>query len=185
MSISIWDKLHLPTLHRNKSTVQSQIPPQTSTRQILLPLQPINPQQPTPHPIFPPHNRLRQTHANPTKHKKRPLPPKRINHNHKNKPIQQFRVREELERAPGRSLLDEAREVDPEFHQAFVGLGEGVDEEHEEEAGVDADVVVPDCADGVDVGAVVCADAFVLWSGEVVSRYLGRIEMVVDTYGKT
>lgn len=35
---------------------------------------------------------------------------------------------------------------------------EGVDEEHEEKAGVDSDVVVADGADGVDVGAVVGAD---------------------------
>ncbi len=47
--------------------------------------------------------------------------------------------------------FEEGGHVDPFLHPIFAGAREGVDEEHEQEAGVDADVIVSDGADGVDV----------------------------------
>jgi len=47
--------------------------------------------------------------------------------------------------------FEESGHVNPFLHPEFAGACEGVDEEHEEEAGVDADVVVADSADGIDI----------------------------------
>ena len=43
----------------------------------------------------------------------------------------------------------------------LIGPAEWVDKEHQEETRVDANVIVPHRADGVDVGAVVGADVHV------------------------
>lgn len=47
--------------------------------------------------------------------------------------------------------FEESGHIDPSLHPEFVGARERVDEEHEEKAGVDTDVVVAHGADGVDI----------------------------------
>ena len=111
--------------------------------------------QPIPHPILTPHHPQRNRVSNPKKHKQRPLPPKRVNRHAKYEPIRQFRVGEEIEGSCGCHGFQPLGHVDPALHPVFVGAGERIDEEHEEESGVDAYVVVSYGADGVDVGAVV------------------------------
>lgn len=119
--------------------------------------------QSIPHLILLFHHKRRKLDAHAQENKQRPLPPKRIDSNAKREPPDQFRVREEIKGSRGALGLDKLGHVDPELHPVRRGTGEGVDEEHEEDAGVDANVEVADCADCVYVGAVVCADGSVLW----------------------
>lgn len=64
----------------------------------------------------------------------------------------------------GRLRLDPPRHVDPALHPRLVRARQRVHQEHQQQARVDADVVVADGADGVDVGAVVRADTDLLGS---------------------
>lgn len=64
----------------------------------------------------------------------------------------------------GRLGLDPARHVDPTLHSRLLRARERIHQEHEQQARVDADVVVPHRADGVDIGAVVRTDTDLLES---------------------
>lgn len=111
---------------------------------------PLHP-QPIPNPILPLHHPQWQRAPHPKKHKRRPLPAKRIDHDTKHKPIDQLRVGEEIKGTGGGVGFQKGGHVNPFLHPKFAGAREGVDEEHEEEAGVDADMVVADGTDGVNV----------------------------------
>ena len=64
--------------------------------------------------------------------------------------------------ATGRFRLQPARHVDPAHHPGLARARQRIHQEHQQQARVDADVVVTDGADGVDVRAVVRADADLL-----------------------
>lgn len=74
--------------------------------------------------------------------------------------------------------FEETGHVDPFLHPEGRGAGEGVDEEHEEDSGVDSYVPVSDGADGVDVGAVVGADGGVArgWGGVSEIVFYGKLK---------
>lgn len=109
------------------------------------------------------HNLPRQRSTDPHEHKRRPLPPEGINHDHEDKPVNQLSISKELERSTRRSLLDEPCEINPELHQSLIRSRQRINEKHEQETRVDADMVVPNRADGVHVRAVVGADIHVPW----------------------
>jgi hypothetical protein len=99
-----------------------------------------------------PHDLLRQRRSNTHQDEQRPLPAERIDHNHKHKPIDQLCVSEELKSTRGSPLLDEPRKINPELHRPLIRPRQWIHEKHEQEARVDANMVVADGADGVDVG---------------------------------
>ena len=105
---------------------------------MMIPLQP----QPIPNRILPPHDSQRQCAADTREHEQRPLPPERVDRNAEHEPVHQLRVREEVEGASGRTLLDERGQVDPFFHPFLLRRSERVDEEHEKQARVDSNVVL-------------------------------------------
>jgi hypothetical protein len=113
----------------------------------------LHPRQP-PQRILRPHDPPRHSLPNAHKGEKRPFPPERVNRDAEHKPPDQLQVREEIKCRRRRSRFQEACHVDPALHPEGPGAREGVHEEHQEDARVDADVPVTDCADGVDVGAV-------------------------------
>lgn len=116
---------------------------------------------PFPQPVLLFHHPLRQSGTNAHKDERGPLPAERVDDNDENEPVHKFRVREEFERTRRRSLLHESSKINPQLHQTLVGPAQWVHEEHEQEARVDADVVVADGADGVDIRAVVGTDVHV------------------------
>ena len=98
--------------------------------------------QSVPNRILFPHNLERQCASNAEKHKERPLPSKRVDHNAKHEPVNQLRVREEVKGSGRRTTLDELGHVDPFLHPTFSWPGERVDEEHEKQARIDSDVIL-------------------------------------------
>ena len=50
------------------------------------------------------------------------------------------------------------RHINPFLYPVFRGSRERIDEEHEEQARVNADMIVADGADSIDIGAVNTAD---------------------------
>ena len=92
-----------------------------------MPFQP----QSVPNRVLSPNNPQWQRTANAAKHKRRPLPPERIDHNAKNEPIHQLRVSKEVEGSRWRITLDSLGHVDPSFHPLLLWPGERVDKKHE------------------------------------------------------
>ena len=103
-----------------------------------IPLQP----QPVPYRILPPHNLQRQRTAHTAEDEERPLPPERIDDDAEDEPVDQFGVGEEVEGSGRGATLEELGHVDPPLHPLWSRPRERVDEEHEEEARVDSDVVL-------------------------------------------
>ena len=77
-------------------------------------------------------------------------------------PPQQFAVGEEIECASRGTSLEPSGHIDPELHPIRRWSGQWVEEEHEQDTGVDANVEVSHSPDAADVGAVVGTDGFVL-----------------------
>ena len=98
--------------------------------------------QPISNRILSPHDAQRQCAADTREHERCPFPPERVYRNAEHEPVHQLRVSEEVEGAGGRTLLDERGHVDPSFHPFLLRRGERVDEEHEEQARVDSNVVL-------------------------------------------
>ena len=118
--------------------------------------------QPIPHLVLLLYHMERQSTANTKKHKECPLPPKWIDGNAEHEPVDEFRIGEEVESFRRRSPLNGSSHIDPLLHPVLMRPSERIDEEHEEETSVDTNVIVSDCADGVDIGAIVRADGHVL-----------------------
>lgn len=97
---------------------------------------------------------LGQVDADAEKHKDGPLPAEGVDGDAKDEPPHQLEVGEEVKGASRAGALEQARHVDPAAHPKGAGPGERVDEEHEQDARVDANVPVADGANGRDVGAV-------------------------------
>lgn len=114
------------------------LPLVTTHSLMMIPLQP----QPIPNGILSPHDTQRQCAANTREHERCPFPPERVDRNAEHKPVHQLRVSEEVEGAGGRTLLDKRGHVDPFFHPFLLRRSERVDEEHEEQARVDSNVVL-------------------------------------------
>lgn len=70
---------------------------------------------------------------------------------HKNKPENQLAVGEKVKCASRTSGFDKRGHVDPALHPVFAWACQGVEEEHEEDAGIDAYVEVSDCTNGIDL----------------------------------
>jgi hypothetical protein len=81
---------------------------------------------------------------------------------YKEEPPQQFAVGEEIECAGWSTSFEPPGHVDPELHPICRWPGEWVEEEHEQDTCVDADVEVSHSPDAANIGAVVGADRFVL-----------------------
>lgn len=105
---------------------------------MMIPLQ----SQPVPNRVLSPHDSQRQSAADTREHKRCPFPPEGVDRNAEHEPVHQLRVSEEVEGAGGRTLLDERGHVDPFFHPFLLRCGERIDEEHEEQARVDPNVVL-------------------------------------------
>ena len=101
--------------------------------------------------------------SNPEEDKKRPFPPERVYGHDKYEPVDQFGVGEEIEGLSRRQRLQSACHVDPFLHPELMRGRERVNEEHEEETRVNADVIIAHGPNGIDVRAIVCADARMLW----------------------
>ena len=126
-------------LTRLKPPFSNDRPPLIATHLLMMiPLQP----QPVPNRILSPHDCQRQSAADTREHKRCPFPPERVDRNAEHEPVHQLRVSEEVEGTGGRTLLDERGHVDPSFHPFLLRRGERVDEEHEQQAGVDSNVVL-------------------------------------------
>ena len=103
-----------------------------------IPLQP----QSVPDRILPPHNLQRQRAAHAAEDEERPLPPERIDDDAEDEPVDQLGVGEEVEGSGRGTTLEELGHVDPPFHPLWSRPRERIDEEHEKEARVDANVVL-------------------------------------------
>lgn len=76
--------------------------------------------QPIPDPILPAHHHFRQRITDAQKHKRRPLPSERVDCDAEDEPIDQFRVREEVEGAGRSASFQVGRHVDPALHPVFL-----------------------------------------------------------------
>lgn len=129
----------------------------------------------------------RQRASDTEKNKESPLPPERTNEDQKHKPEDQLRVGEEVKGARRRELFQEAGEVDPGLHPSLARPRQGIGQEHEQKARVDANVHVTDCPNSVHVRAIVRAEVGVLgWEDlEVpVGRTVARLECIVWQEGE-
>ena len=79
----------------------------------------------------------------------RPFPSEGVDGDAEDEPVDQLGVGEEIKGRGWGAGFDEARHVDPFLHPVFLGTGEGVDKEDEEEACVDTDVPGSDLWEGV------------------------------------
>ncbi|TKW51861.1 hypothetical protein CTA1_1114 [Colletotrichum tanaceti] len=98
---------------------------------------------------------LRQHEAQPEKDEKRPLPPERVEGDAEGEPPEKLEVGEEVKGAHGRRRLEQLGHLDPRLHPERMGPRHRVDEEHEENPRVDANVPVAHGADGGNIRAVV------------------------------
>lgn len=107
-------------------------------------------------------NSLRKTRTNPSQYEERPLPPERIDDDDEYEPVDQFGISEKLKGTRRCETFDPASEVDPSLHKSFVRSRERIDEEHDQESSVYADMIIAHCADGIDICAVIRANIHVL-----------------------
>lgn len=82
---------------------------------------------------------------------------------HEEEPPQQFAIGEEVEGTSRGTSFEPPGHIDPELHPIRRRSGEWVEEEHEQDTGVDADVEVSHSPNAANVGAVVGTDGFMLW----------------------
>lgn len=102
---------------------------------------PLHPQS-IPNRILSSHNPQRQRSPDAEEHKERPLPPKGVDGDTEDEPVRQLGVSEEVEGSGRRTAFDELGHVDPFLHPEFLWPCERVDEEHEEQARIDSNVIL-------------------------------------------
>lgn len=98
--------------------------------------------QPIPNRVFSFDDPQWQCTSNAREHERCPLPPEGIDHDAEYEPIHQFRVSKEVEGSGWGTTFDEFGHVDPSFHPLFLWPCERVDEEHEKQARINANVVL-------------------------------------------
>ena len=108
------------------------------------------------------HDADRQVRADTEKHEKAPLPPEWVDQYDEYKPVEELSIGKEVQSISWRRPLQDSSHINPLLHPVFTRLGQWIGEIHEEKTRVDANVIVPNCPDGVDIRAVVAADCGIL-----------------------
>lgn len=93
--------------------------------------------------LFSTHDLHRQPLPNPKKHKRRPLPPERVDRDTEEEPPKELLVREEIKGTSRRVAFQKFGHLDRPVAPPRFGRCQRIDEEHEEDAGVDTDVPFP------------------------------------------
>lgn len=101
--------------------------------------------------------------ADAEKHENRPLPSERVECHAKDEPPDQLEIREEVKSARWAEFLQRACHVDPALHPPSARSCQGVKQEHEEDASVDANVPVTDSTNCLHKGGVDGGDGWVSW----------------------
>lgn len=86
----------------------------------------------------------RQSGSNAKKHEQCPLPSEGVDQYNEAKPIDQLGIGEEIESSGWCQRLECRGHIDPSLHPPCSGRGQRIGEEHEQQSGVDADVIVAD-----------------------------------------
>ena len=112
--------------------------------------------------IFLLHNTQWQSVSNAEKDKQRPLESKEVNHDDENKPVNEFRVRKEIEGFSRSQLLEKAGHINPFLHPICAWSREWIDREHQKQSCVDANTIITNGANRIDVRAVIGANTGII-----------------------
>lgn len=118
--------------------------------------------------------------ANAEKYENRPLPSERVECHAKDEPPDQLEICEEVKSAHWAELLQRARHVDPALHPPSAWSCQGVQQKHEKDASVDANVPVANGTNCFDEGRVDGRDGWVCWR-EGLQVPVGRAIWIFET----
>lgn len=99
---------------------------------------------------------LRKHEAQSEKDEECPLPAEWVEGDTESEPPDELEISEEVESTGRRRRFQKFGHFDPGLHPEGMGSCQWVNEEHQKDSGIDADVPVSDCADSSNVRAVSC-----------------------------